>query len=120
MSGEVAVAFLEIGACDVATQSAARLGLVLSQLGGGNLLGRVLGLSQPVLGGPQNESLFGTGAQDLIDAGEFVAQPAIVDVALDGGQSRSERGLEGEENGGHAAARVYSSFDKATKICTIS
>ena len=72
-----------------------------------------------MLGCGQDEGLFGTGAEDLVDAGELVAEFEIVDVALDGGQSGLERGLEGDDGGGHEA-RVYSSFDKARKKCTMS
>jgi hypothetical protein len=63
--------------------------------------------------------LFRTGEEDLIDAREFVAEFAIVDVALNGGQSGSQELLERNEGGGHSA-RLYSSFDKASKKGTMS
>src|SRR5207245_4289885 len=94
---------------EVAAQSAARLSLIPCQLGDGKFFCRTLGLSQPVLRRGQDEGVFGTGEQDLIDAGEFVAEFEIIDVALDGGQSGSERGLEGDEKGDRKSTRLNSS-----------
>ena len=114
VSGKVAITFLEVGAQDIAAQSLAGVSLISLLHGGWNFLMGRLGLSYPLLGRSRDELLFGPGDKDLIDAQEFVAEFAIIDIALDGGQRRSQRLLEGNNGGGHEA-RLYSSFDKSSE-----
>jgi hypothetical protein len=47
--------------------------------------------------------LFRTAEEDLIEAREFVAEFAIVDIALNAGQRGSEGLLEGDNDGSHTA-----------------
>src|SRR6266498_4579928 len=114
VSGKVAITLLEVGAHDIRAQSPAAVSLISCQRGGWNLLLGRWGLSYPLLGRSSDELLFCPGDEDLIDAQEFVAEFAIIDIALDGGQRGSERLLEGNKGGGHAA-RLYSSFDKSSE-----
>src|SRR5437870_4827661 len=95
VSGKVAITFLEVGAQDIAAQSLAGVSLISFLRGGWNLLRGRWGLSYPLLGRGSDELLFGSGDEDLIEAQEFVAEFAIIDIALDGGQRGSERWLEG-------------------------
>ena len=102
VSGKVAIAFLQVGAHDIAAQGPAGVGLIVHQGAGADLLPWAQ-ISQPLLGRRSDEVLFQAGEQDLIEAEEFVAEFAIIDTALNGGQSGSERLLEGNKGDGHKA-----------------
>ena len=102
--GKVAIAFLQVGAHDIAAQGLAAVSLIVHKGGGAHLLPRAQ-ISEPLLAGSSDELLFQAGEEDLIEAEEFVAEFAIIDTALNGGQRGSERLLEGN-NGVNHDARV--------------
>jgi len=96
--GKGAVLLIEEGAGNITAQSSASVELTFLLLPG-----RSLGVAlEPLIEVLLDELVFQTaGLELLVDGEELITQEAIIDIAFNGGQSRRQGELEGNDFGVH-------------------
>ena len=108
--GKAAIVLPEQVAGEVAAQGAAAVELVVLLGAGADLFA----LGKPALEIALQEAGFQAAVnQELINEQELVAELAVIDIALDGGQDLRQRGLEWNNDGVRHGARLYSSLWKS-------